>query len=156
MLTVSADSMNAVYLGLDNPISISVPGIPNERLSVTVLNADATKKNNGTYILNLVHYDNAYDNAFWNGQDTIMAYGDGSGQPGLCNPLVSVDIVGHEFSNAITEYTAGLIYQGESGALNESFSDLLGTSIEAYTYGANNFNWTIGEDIKWQIRWPTK
>lgn len=53
MLTVSADSMNAVYLGLENPISVSVPGIPNERLTVSVTNADAAKKNNGTYILKI-------------------------------------------------------------------------------------------------------
>ena len=100
---------------------------------------------NGTYILNLVHYDNAYNNAFWNGYDTIMAYGDGDGA--FMNALVGLDVAGHEFSHAITEYTAGLIYQGESGALNESFSDVLGTCIEAYTLGINNFNWTIGEDI---------
>lgn len=53
MLTVSADSMNAVYLGIENPISVSVPGIPNEKLSVTVTNADVKNNGNGSYILNV-------------------------------------------------------------------------------------------------------
>ncbi len=97
--------------------------------------------NAGSIIKNYIHYDLAYDNAFWNG--VAMTYGDGSGDP--FTPLVSIDVVGHEFSHAVVEYTAGLQYQAESGALNESFADIFGTAIEFD--GATSPNWTMGELI---------
>lgn len=56
-----------------------------------------------------------------------------------------MDLTGHELSHAYTAHTSGLIYQGESGALDESFSDIFGTGIENYALGTNN--WTIAEDI---------
>ncbi len=96
--------------------------------------------NAGGLIKNYVHYDQSYDNAFWNGN--AMSYGNGSGNP--FSPLVSIDVVGHEFSHAVIQYTANLVYQGESGALNESFADIFGTAIEFY--GASSPNWTIGEN----------
>ncbi|MBU1878410.1 MAG: M4 family metallopeptidase, partial [Chloroflexi bacterium] len=72
-----------------------------------------------------------------------MAYGDGDGVTfiELCADL---DVVAHELSHGVTEATSNLIYQYESGALNEAFSDIMGTSVEFY-YGSGN--WTIGEDI---------
>jgi len=97
--------------------------------------------NAGAIIKNYVHYDVAYDNAFWNG--IAMTYGDGSGDP--LTPLVSIDVVGHEFSHAVVNNTADLQYQGESGALNESFADIFGTAIEFD--GATSPNWTMGELI---------
>ncbi len=69
-----------------------------------------------------VHYGTGYNNAFWDG--ARMAYGDGDGVQ--FSPLVSLDVVGHEMTHGVTQYTAGLVYSGESGALNESFSDILG------------------------------
>jgi Zn-dependent metalloprotease len=97
--------------------------------------------NSGGLIKNYIHFGKAYENAFWNG--TAMCYGDGNGNE--VTPLVSLDIVGHEFSHAVIDKTANLFYQNESGALNESFSDIFGTAIEFYA--STSPNWTIGEDI---------
>ncbi|MFH2141364.1 MAG: M4 family metallopeptidase [Bacteroidota bacterium] len=81
-------------------------------------------------------------NAFWDGQR--MSYGDGNGT--TITPLTTVDICGHEITHGLTSYTADLIYQDESGALNEAFSDIFGTSVEFYAK-PSLANWLIGEDI---------
>ena len=75
-----------------------------------------------------------------------MVYGLGDGQ--MFDAFVGLDVMGHEFTHMVTESNGngGLDYQGESGALNESFSDIFGTSIEFYTKGSAA-NWTIGEDL---------
>ena len=75
----------------------------------------------------------------------VMVYGMGDGV--ILNPLVSLDIEGHEYSHMVINYNGngGLTYQGESGALNESFADIFGTCIEFY--GSTSPNWTIGENI---------
>ena len=99
---------------------------------------------NGTYIANLVHYKTNYNNAFWSGYDTVMCYGDGDGS--VLDYVVGLDVAGHEFTHAITSYEANLQYVGQSGALNESFSDIFGTGIEWYTLGAGS-NWGIGENV---------
>ncbi len=99
----------------------------------------------GKYIWNFVHYGSpTFNNAFWSSYDTVMCYGDGDGIN--YDAFVSLDITGHEFSHAITNYSAELIYESESGALNESFSDIFGRGIEWYVFGATS-DWTIGEDI---------
>ena len=72
-----------------------------------------------------------------------MIYGDGDGRT-FIEFSGDLDVVGHELSHGVTEATSNLIYQNESGALNEAFSDMMGTAIE-YHYGSGN--WTIGEDI---------
>ena len=97
--------------------------------------------NAGSILLSYVHYGQGYANAFWNGSQ--MTYGDGSGG---FQPLTSLDIVGHEFSHGVTGNSAGLVYMNEPGALNESFSDIFGASIEAFAR-PTNANWRIGEDI---------
>ena len=91
-----------------------------------------------------VHYGSNYNNAFWNGQ--FMTYGDGDGS--TFTPLVTMDIAAHEITHGVTERTAGLIYQNESGALNESMSDVFGAMVERYENGGtiNNQTWQIGED----------
>lgn len=73
-----------------------------------------------------------------------MVYGLGDGQ--RLGPMVGLDVMGHEFTHLVTGNTADLEYQGESGALNESFSDMFGTAIEFFAKG-NNANWLIGEDV---------
>lgn len=88
-----------------------------------------------------VHYSSNYNNAFWNG--SYMTYGDGNGT--TFTPLVTLDICGHEMTHGVTERTANLTYSGESGALNESFSDVFGTMVERYAR-PSNWNWKIGED----------
>jgi Zn-dependent metalloprotease len=73
-----------------------------------------------------VHHNSNHNNAYWNGR--AMVFGDGDGV--RWGPFVPLDIVGHEYTHAVTGYTADLIYANESGALNESFSDIFGTAIE--------------------------
>lgn len=99
---------------------------------------------NGMLMVSYVHYGTAYNNAFWNG--TEMTYGDGSQAAGGFNPLTAIDVCGHEFTHGITENSSGLDYQDESGALNESFSDIFGTAIEFYKK-PNTANFLIGEEI---------
>ncbi len=87
-----------------------------------------------------VHYDVAYNNAFWDGFK--MTYGDGDGT--TTGPLTSLDVCGHEITHGVTENSANLIYQDEPGALNEAFSDMMGTAIEFYATPTTG-NWYIGE-----------
>ncbi len=85
-------------------------------------------------------------NAKWDG--TRMFYGDGgSGY----NPLTALDIVGHEITHGLTQNTAHLIYSLESGAMNEGFSDIFGTTIEFYAT-PSQADWTIGEDVSIPFR----
>lgn len=70
------------------------------------------------------------------------AFFDGMGMVAFCAGLATTDIVGHEYTHALTKYTADLIYQGKSGALNESFSDIFGEVIENYVFGVND--WLVG------------
>lgn len=98
--------------------------------------------NNNAKILSYVHYSNNYANAFWNG--SYMTYGDGNGTS--WRPLTSIDVCGHEISHAVTTYSANLVYSYESGALNESFSDIFGNAIERWAR-PTKFNWKMGEDF---------
>lgn len=97
--------------------------------------------NTGGVIKSYVSYSTNYVNAFWDG--TRMTYGDGDGSQ--YGPLVSLDICGHEISHGVTEYSANLVYSYQSGALNESFSDIFGESIEKFASGTND--WLMGDDI---------
>ncbi len=98
--------------------------------------------NDGALIKSTVHYGTDYNNAFWNGYQ--MVFGDGDGTL-LIEVSGSLDVIAHELTHAVTQYTADLIYQYESGALNESMSDIFGTAIEFYDN--NNPDWLLGEDI---------
>jgi Zn-dependent metalloprotease len=93
-----------------------------------------------------VHYLNNYSNAFWSNDCFCMAFGDGDGV--TIRPLVAIDIMGHEMAHGVTWSTAGLMYEKESGGLNEATSDILGAMVE---YFANNAaqppNYMIGEAI---------
>ena len=93
-----------------------------------------------------VHYGRAYDNAFWDG--THLVFGDGDGEiferftkPG--------DVLAHEFGHAVTEYTAGLVYRGQAGAINESISDVMAACFKQHTAGqtAAEGDWLIGAGI---------
>jgi Zn-dependent metalloprotease len=90
-----------------------------------------------------VHFGANYNNAFWNGN--AMTYGDGDGTQ--FTPLVTLDIAGHEMTHGVTERTANLTYSNESGALNESMSDVFGSMVESYSRGGvvNEDTWKIGE-----------
>ena len=97
--------------------------------------------NLGSPLNSYVHYGSNYANAFWDGYK--MTYGDGNGTS--IGPLVSIDIVGHEISHGVVQYSADLLYKYEAGALNESFADIFGEAIEHYTRGHND--WLIGKEI---------
>jgi len=100
----------------------------------------------GLRITSSVHYRRKYNNAFWNG--TQMVYGDGDGV--LFLPLTrSLSVIGHEISHGVVQYSGGLIYQDESGALNESFADVFGCLTEQHLQNqdANKASWLIGDGI---------
>lgn len=107
---------------------------------------------NNAQIKSFVHYDDApstpgpWANAHWNGSS--MDYGEST-----TKPFTGLDICGHEIGHAVCSYTADLVYQNQSGAMNEGFSDIWGACIEHYGRtgsmgGAINSNvWIVGEDI---------
>jgi bacillolysin len=102
--------------------------------------------NAGHELLAIAHIEmvpgEKYANAAWTG--SFMIYGDGNDTS--MNPLTSIDITGHEVSHGLTQNTANLEYRNESGALNESFSDIFGKSIEYYATPAS-FSWEMGKKI---------
>ena len=93
-----------------------------------------------------MHYGTDYDNAFWDG--TQMVFGDGDGVIFL--PFTrSVDVIGHELAHGVTQYTSGLNYQDQSGALNESVSDVFGVLVKQRLLGqsADRADWLIGAEL---------
>ncbi len=93
-----------------------------------------------------VHYEQDYDNAFWNGEQLVFGDGDGKIFGSFTEP---VDVLGHEFTHAVTQFTAALTYQGQSGALNESVSDCFGMCLKQRLLGqtADQADWLIGAGI---------
>jgi Zn-dependent metalloprotease len=93
-----------------------------------------------------VHYGQDYDNAFWNGER--MVFGDGDGEV-FRRFTASVSVIGHELAHGVTQYTANLEYQGQSGALNESVSDVFGALVEQHLFDqtADRATWLIGEGL---------
>ena len=93
-----------------------------------------------------MHYQQNYDNAFWNGQQ--MVYGDGDGD--LFNRFtIAIDVMGHELSHGVTQYEAALVYSYQPGALNESMSDVFGSLVKQRHLGqtAAQADWLIGEGL---------
>ena len=102
--------------------------------------------NDGAGAYNRVHYGRKYNNAFWSDSCFCMTYGDGDGR--TFNPFDSLDVAGHEMSHGVTSRTAGLIYSGESGGLNEGTSDIFGTMVEFYAGNPNDTgDYLIGEKL---------
>ena len=103
----------------------------------------------GMQLKSVVHYGTKYNNAFWNGSS--MTYGDGDGV--RFTPFaMAADVVGHEMTHGITERSAGLRYQRQSGALNESWSDVFGNLVEKWMdekagKPERDSKWLIGEEI---------
>ncbi len=110
---------------------------------------------NGAQLRNYIHVDNNFDNAFW--FLNVMSYGDGSSNGnegnGTFDALTSIDVAAHEIGHAVTEFTANLAYQRESGGMNEGFSDIWGAAVEHYAKGNGNDAapdasiWLIGDEI---------
>ncbi|MEO6866664.1 MAG: M4 family metallopeptidase [Gaiellales bacterium] len=118
----------------------------------TVLGRDSID-DRGMQIKSVVHYGTKFNNAYWDGRK--MTYGDGDGT--MFAPLSgALDVVAHEISHGITEHTAGLAYRNQSGALNESWSDVFGELVEQWAENRKGFgtvdaakaaDWLIGEDV---------
>jgi Zn-dependent metalloprotease len=100
----------------------------------------------GLPLVATVHYLEGYNNAFWNGQQ--MVFGDGDGEI-FRDFTLSLDVIGHELTHGVTQYTANLEYYGQSGALNESVSDVFGVLIKQYALGqsAGQADWLIGAEL---------
>jgi hypothetical protein len=100
----------------------------------------------GLPLVATVHYGRLYDNAFWDG--TQMVFGDGDGVVFL-GFTRSIDVIGHELAHGVTQYTSGLNYRGQSGALNESVSDVFGVLVKQHTRGqsADEADWLVGAEL---------
>jgi Zn-dependent metalloprotease len=115
----------------------------------------------GAKLISSVHYSTNYVNAYWN--STQMVYGDGDNSTSI-NLSWSMDVTAHELTHAVTERTAGLNYSGESGGMNESYSDVMGNVCESFRAGGATLpidpvyadpwrgnisyrTWYVGEDI---------
>jgi len=101
----------------------------------------------GMPIMGMVHYGAAYDNAFWDGAGH-MFFGDGDGHL-LVDTTRSLDVIGHELTHGVTQHEANLTYSNQSGALNESMSDVFGSLVRQYhlNQSAAKADWLIGKDI---------
>ncbi len=100
----------------------------------------------GLPLLASVHFERDYDNAFWDGQQ--MVFGDGDGV--LFRSFTDApDVIGHELAHGLTQYTAGLVYVGQSGALNESISDVFGVLTTQYLrqQRADEADWLVGAGL---------
>lgn len=93
-----------------------------------------------------VHFGKNYQNAFWNGK--YMVFGDGDNE--IFNRFtIALDVVAHELSHGVIESTANLLYMGQSGALNESISDVFGSMVKQFLNNekAEQADWIIGEGL---------
>jgi Zn-dependent metalloprotease len=104
--------------------------------------------NKGLRLDSTVHYQNKFNNAFWNGQQ--MVYGDGDGKL-FMGFTGAVDVIAHELTHGVTQYAVpgGLVYEDQSGALNESISDVFGSVVKQWTLkqSAEQADWLIGAGI---------
>ncbi len=111
----------------------------------SVFNRDSLD-NHGLRLVSSVHIGVNFDNAFWNGAQ--MAYGDGDGRA-FDRFTKSLDVVGHELSHGVVSHTADLMYQGESGALNEHFADVFGIMIKQRSLNqtVTQADWLVGREV---------
>jgi Zn-dependent metalloprotease len=100
----------------------------------------------GGSLLATVHYGRRYDNAFWNGERMVFGDGDGEVFTGFTR---SLSVIAHELGHGVIESAGGLVYAGQSGALNESIADVFGALAEQHSRGqrADEASWLIGEGI---------
>lgn len=98
--------------------------------------------NAGHQLNSFIHYGEGYNGSHWDADLKVLIYG--NGYNGML-PFTTLDIVGHEIGHGLTQFTADLINQDESGALSESFSDILGNCVE-YFGKPGAASWRIGED----------
>jgi Zn-dependent metalloprotease len=128
-------TVNRAYTGLGATFELFLSAYRRDSIDGSGLPLDAT-----------VHYDREYNNAFWDGEQ--MVFGDGDGEIFL-DFTRSIDVIGHELAHGVTQYTANLTYYGQSGALNESLSDVFGSLVKQYALGqsAAEADWLIGAEL---------
>ncbi|MFI1352868.1 M4 family metallopeptidase [Streptomyces sp. NPDC020898] len=128
-------TVNRAYAGLGATFDLFLQVYGRNSINGEGLPLDAT-----------VHFDEDYNNAFWNGEQ--MVFGDGDGEIFLDFTL-PIDVIGHELTHGVTQYTANLTYFGQPGALNESMSDVFGSLIKQYALGqsADQADWLIGAGL---------
>ncbi|MEU6080885.1 M4 family metallopeptidase [Streptomyces sp. NPDC047108] len=128
-------TVNRAYAGLGATFELFLKAYGRVSIDGSGLPLDAT-----------VHYGEDYGNAFWDGER--MVFGDGDGEVFL-DFTIPVDVIGHELTHGVTQYTANLEYFGQSGALNESVSDVFGSLIKQYALGqtAAEADWLIGAGL---------
>jgi Zn-dependent metalloprotease len=102
--------------------------------------------NKGLPLKASVHYGKNYDNAFWNGQQMVFGDGDNKIFVGFTG---CIDVIGHELTHGVTGSEANLTYQGQSGALNESVSDVFGSLVKQKKLNqtADKADWLIGQGL---------
>lgn len=102
--------------------------------------------NAGIALYSYVNDPSQLNNAGWDGAE--MVFGNvGSGGPGI----TAIDVCGHELTHGVTQYTSKLNYSNQSGAMNESMSDIMGKSVQFYTK-PNDISWLLSNDMNWSIR----
>ncbi|MGP3979913.1 M4 family metallopeptidase [Streptomyces sp. KR80] len=128
-------TVNRAYAGLGATFELFLTAYSRQSIDGSGLPLEAT-----------VHYGEDYGNAFWDGER--MVFGDGDGEIFLDFTL-PVEVIGHELTHGVTQYTANLEYYGQSGALNESISDVFGSLIKQYVLGqtADQADWLIGAGL---------
>ncbi|MEV6791186.1 M4 family metallopeptidase [Streptomyces sp. NPDC051320] len=128
-------TVNRAYAGLGATFALYLKAYGRHSIDGSGLPLDAS-----------VHYDQKYNNAFWDGRQ--MVFGDGDGEIFL-DFTIPVDVIGHELTHGVTQYTANLDYSGQSGALNESVSDVFGSLIKQYALDqtADRADWLIGAGL---------
>lgn len=102
--------------------------------------------NRGLILRQYIHYDNQYDNAFWDGRR--MIYGDGDGKV-FDSFTTDIDIIGHELTHGVVQYEANLDYHNQAGALNESIADVFGIMVKQrfLNEDVEQSSWLIGENV---------
>lgn len=127
------DAVNAAFDGADTTYDFYK----------TVFDRDSLD-GRGFALVSSVHFGTNFTNAFWNRSQ--MVYGDGS-SPAIARVLTALDVVAHELTHGVTQFTARLEYVTQSGALNESFSDVFASMVKQYKNGetADGADWLIGE-----------
>ncbi|MER5203982.1 M4 family metallopeptidase [Streptomyces sp. NPDC002825] len=129
------DTANRAYAGLGATFDLFLNAFGHDSIDGAGLPLRAT-----------VHFDEKYDNAFWNGEQ--MVFGDGDGELFL-DFTIPVDVIGHELAHGFTQHSANLAYYGQSGALNEHVSDVFGSLVKQYALGqsAEQADWLIGAGL---------
>jgi Zn-dependent metalloprotease len=99
----------------------------------------------GMTMVQSVHHRRKYNNAFWDG--TQMAYGDGDGE--IFQTFTELSVIAHEISHGVVQHSGGLIYQGQSGALNESYADVFGAMTQQHNLSQSVYeaDWLVGRGI---------